>query len=67
MRDKQYLLKKITNYQDHLPALQSDLANEILKDPYNFDFLTINEDAHERAIEEGLINNSVMIKMAAHE
>ena len=49
--------KKITNYQDHLPALQSDLANEILKDPYNFDFLTINEDAHERAIEDALVTH----------
>jgi len=49
--------KKITNYQDHLPALQSDLANEILKDPYNFDFLTIGEDAHERAIEDALITH----------
>lgn len=31
--------KKITNYHQHLPKTQSDLANEILKDPYNFDFL----------------------------
>lgn len=31
--------KKISNYHNHLPAPQSDLANDILKDPYNFDFL----------------------------
>jgi predicted nuclease of restriction endonuclease-like (RecB) superfamily len=47
--------KKISNYQQHLPASQSDLANEILKDPYNFDFLTIQGPAHERAVEDGLV------------
>lgn len=47
--------KKLTNFKDHLPKSQSDLADEILKDPYNFDFLTIHEKAHERAIEDGLI------------
>lgn len=49
--------KKTTNYQEFLPALQSDLANEILKDPYNFDFLTVNEDARERSIEEALVTH----------
>ena len=49
--------KKITNYHQHLPQTQSDLANEILKDPYNFDFLTIQGKAHERAIESGLITH----------
>lgn len=49
--------KKITNYHEHLPAMQSDLANEILKDPYNFDFLTIQDDAHEREVEKELINH----------
>lgn len=48
---------KITNYNEHLPAAQSDLANQLLKDPYNFDFLTISEDAHERAIEDVLITH----------
>lgn len=47
--------KKISNYNQHLPAPQSDLANEILKDPYNFDFLTIQGPAHERAVENGLV------------
>ncbi len=49
--------KKTTNYHEHLPALQSDLANEILKDPYNFDFLTIYGKAHERAIENALVTH----------
>ena len=43
--------KKISNYHEHLSATQSDLANEMLKDPYHFDFLTIQEPAQERAIE----------------
>lgn len=49
--------KKITNFHEHLPPAQSDLANEILKDPYNFDFLTIQGDAHEREIENALITH----------
>lgn len=49
--------KKISNYHEHLPAAQSDLANEMLKDPYNFDFLTIQEKAHEREIENALVTH----------
>ena len=45
----------ITNFNDKLPDLQSDLANQLLKDPYCFDFLSLSEDAHEREIEKGLI------------
>jgi len=48
---------KVTNYRHHLPTPQSDLANEILKDPYNFDFLTIHGKAHERAIENALVTH----------
>lgn len=46
-----------TNFERTLPAPQSDLARETLKDPYNFEFLTIAEDAHERAIERGLVDH----------
>jgi len=49
--------KKTTNYHEHLPRIQSDLAKEILKDPYHFDFLTISEEAHERDIENALIKH----------
>jgi len=45
---------KTSNYQTQLPSPQSDLAHDILKDPYNFDFLTISKDAHEREIENAL-------------
>jgi predicted nuclease of restriction endonuclease-like (RecB) superfamily len=49
--------KKISNYHEHLPPAQSDLAHEMLKDPFNFDFLTIQGKAHERAIEDALVTH----------
>lgn len=45
---------KTSNYQVQLLAPQSDLAQEMLKNPYSFDFLTISKDAHEREIEAAL-------------
>ena len=38
--------KALTNFKATLPAPQSDLAQETLKDPYVFDFLTLGPDAH---------------------
>ena len=46
--------EKISNYHLRLPSPQSDLAHEILKNPYSFDFLTISKDAQEREIEKAL-------------
>lgn len=47
--------KAVTNFDQKLSPLQSNLASQILKDPYIFDFLSIGEDAHEREIEKSLI------------
>lgn len=47
--------KAVNNFAATLPPPQSDLAQQILKDPYNFDFLTLGQDASERALEAGLI------------
>lgn len=47
--------KAITNFTKALPAAQSDLARQLLKDPYNFDFLTLSKDADEREVETGLV------------
>ena len=47
--------KALTNFQRALPPADSDLAEQILKDPYNFDFLTVRERAHEREVERGLL------------
>jgi predicted nuclease of restriction endonuclease-like (RecB) superfamily len=45
----------VTNFERTLPPPQSDLAQQITKDPYTFDFLMIGEDAHERGLEHGLL------------
>lgn len=42
---------KASNYKIRLPAPQSHLAQELLKQPYNFDFLGLHDEAHEREIE----------------
>ena len=47
--------KAISNFDIHLPALQSDLAKQTLKDPYNFDFLTLREEYNEKELESALV------------
>ena len=49
--------KARTNFERTLPPLQSDLARETLKDPYNFEFLTLAGDAEERALQKGLLEH----------
>lgn len=49
--------KAITNFERTLPSPQSELAQQILKDPYNFDFLSLGPEAHERDLENALLNN----------
>ncbi len=49
--------KAVTNFSRTLPAPQAELAEQILKDPYNFDFLTLGDDAHERSLERGLLEH----------
>jgi predicted nuclease of restriction endonuclease-like (RecB) superfamily len=46
--------KAVTNFAQTLPPPQSDLAQQVLKDPYTFDFLTLSADARERELEQGL-------------
>ena len=53
--------KALTNFQRALPPPDSDLAEQILKDPYNFDFLTVREQAHEREVERGLLAHLVRL------
>lgn len=45
----------VTNFNDKLPSPQSDLAQNTLKNPYLFDFLSLGKNAHEREIEKGLV------------
>lgn len=55
--------KAITNFATTLPSEQSGLAQEITKDPYNFDFLTIRENYDEKELKDALmdrVNNFLM-------
>jgi predicted nuclease of restriction endonuclease-like (RecB) superfamily len=45
----------ITNFERTLPKPQSDLAQQIVKDPYALDFLTLSDEAQERDLERGLV------------
>jgi predicted nuclease of restriction endonuclease-like (RecB) superfamily len=47
--------KATTNFQATLPAPDSDLAQQLMKDPYNFDFLSLTAKAQERDLEQGLL------------
>ncbi|MEK6680603.1 MAG: PDDEXK nuclease domain-containing protein [Nitrospirota bacterium] len=47
--------KALTNFDRTLPAPQSELAQQILKDPYVFDFLSIGKEAKERDLEKALL------------
>jgi len=47
----------VSNFSDRLPAPQSELARQLLKDPYLFDFLTMEEPFHERELETGLVRH----------
>jgi len=49
--------KALTNFQRALPPPDSDLAEQVLKDPYNFDFLTVTSAAKEREIERGFLSH----------
>jgi predicted nuclease of restriction endonuclease-like (RecB) superfamily len=44
----------ITNFERSLPSPQSDLAQQLIKDPYNFDFLSLTEDIQEKELERAL-------------
>jgi len=47
----------VSNFSTRLPAPQSELARQLLKDPYLFDFLTLEEPFHERELETGLVRH----------
>lgn len=49
--------KAMTNFAQCLPNPQSDLAQQVLKDPYNFDFLTLRDGYVERELEDALTEN----------
>jgi predicted nuclease of restriction endonuclease-like (RecB) superfamily len=54
---------KTTNFFDKLPSPTSQLAQEMIKEPYKFHFLTIGEDAREKEIHVGLISHAKQFLM----
>lgn len=59
--------KALTNFELTLPQPQSDLAQNLLKDPYNFDFLGLGKEAHERDIERAMMEHvrAYLLEMGA--
>lgn len=51
--------KALTNFSRTLPPEQSDLAQELLKDPDDLEFLGVGGDADERVVESGLTERHV--------
>ncbi len=47
----------ITNFEATLPQPQSDLARELLKDPYKFDFLNLGDEYKEKDLESALVEH----------
>ncbi len=47
----------VTNFESRLPVPESQLAQEILKDPYNFNFLTMQQGYKEKDLENALVTN----------
>ncbi|MGJ3251046.1 MAG: PDDEXK nuclease domain-containing protein [Elainellaceae cyanobacterium] len=47
----------ITNFERTLPPEQSDLSRQLLKDPYHFEFLSLEEAAQEKDLERGLLKH----------
>lgn len=59
--------KAITNFSSQLPVVQGDLAQEITKDPYNFDFLTLTEGYNEKELKDALESSSEPIGISEYE
>ncbi len=48
---------KTHNFHETLPATESELAHEMLKDPYKFDFLGIGKEVQEKDLENALVEH----------
>jgi predicted nuclease of restriction endonuclease-like (RecB) superfamily len=65
--ERQALSAKTSNYAARLPAPQNELAQQLLKDPYRFDFIDYRDGMVEREIETELVKNvaKLLIEMGA--
>lgn len=55
--ERQAIADKVSNFERRLPASQSELAMQTMKDPYVFDFIPFKEDMVERDIEKALVKD----------
>lgn len=55
--ERQVLAGKVDNFKRTLPAPESELAQQALKDPYIFDFITARQGAVEHEVEERMMKN----------
>ena len=55
--------KAISNFNMTLPEPQSDLAQELTKDPYNFNFLTLDKKYDEKDLKNALFDNITRFMM----
>ena len=49
--------KAVTNFSETLPVIQGELAQQLTKDPYSFDFLTLRERYNEKELKDALMDN----------
>jgi predicted nuclease of restriction endonuclease-like (RecB) superfamily len=49
--------KALNNFKQTLPPLESDLAAQVFKDPYLFDFLGTADPRREREVEQALVDH----------
>lgn len=55
--ERQALAGKVSNFERTLPAPESELAQQALKDPYIFDFITARQGAVEHEVEDRMMEN----------
>lgn len=53
--ERQSIAEKLTNFENKLPATQSELAREVIKDPYIFELEGIKEEVTEKDIENAMM------------
>ncbi|PWJ68312.1 MULTISPECIES: YhcG family protein [unclassified Fibrobacter] len=60
---KKALFRAVTNFTTTLPKEQGDLARELTRDPYCFDFVEVRSDFEERELKDALLKNIEMFLM----
>lgn len=63
--ERQAIADKVSNFNNTLPDVQSDLAMQTMKDPYIFDFIVLKGQIKEKQIEEAMVEKikNVLIEL----